>query len=251
MPEIAHSPSAPPVATAPAKRRLRNYLLDARFQLKFTGYILLIAITIAAVLGVFLWRNSRELMREAEVAVEARSTAAETSKELSNATLANELMEKFDDPVFAEQLKQKSAQIDAQYEAEKNAIVQQRAELVKKQRVIWLILVGCLAAFVVFIALASIVTTHKIVGPLFRIKRMVGEIRDGRLVVPSYPLRAGDELQDVFEAMTAMVSSLRTRQLEDLRRVETLIDSARASGQEPLVASLQGLHRDMKARIDG
>lgn len=249
MPEIAHSPPAAPVS-APAKRRLRNYLLDARFQLKFTGYILLTAIAISAVLGVFLWRNSRELMREAELAVEARSTAAETSKELSNATLANELMAKFDDPVFADQLKQKSAQIDAQYDAERNAIVQQRAELVKKQRLIWIILVGCLAAFVVFIALASIVTTHKIVGPLFRIKRLAGEVRDGRLVVPAYPLRQGDELQDVFEAMTAMVTSLRTRQLEDLRRVEALIDTARTSGQPALVESLQGLHREMKARIE-
>jgi len=248
MPEIAHSP-APPLASD-GKRRLRNYLLDARFQLKFTGYILAIAIVISGVLGVFLFRNSKELMQEAEHAVEARSRAAETSKELSSATLANELMQNFEDPAFAEQLKRKSAQIDAQYEAEKNSIVQQRAELVRKQQLIWLILVGCLAAFVVFIALASIVATHKIVGPLFRIKRLVGDISQGRLSVPAYPLRQGDELQDVFEAMTTMVQSLRNRQVQDLRRVEELIDVARGAGQERLVATLQGLHGEMKGRLD-
>ncbi len=248
MPEIAHSP-APPLASD-GKRRLRNYLLDARFQLKFTGYILAIAIVISGVLGVFLYRNSRDLMQEAEHAVEARSRAAETSKELSSATLANELMKNFDDPVFAESLKQKSAQIDASYEAEKNSIIQQRQELVRKQRVIWLILVGCLVAFVLFIALASIVTTHKIVGPLFRIKRLVNDINLGRLSVPAYPLRQGDELQDVFEAMTSMVQSLRNRQVQDLRRIEELIEAARASGQEPLLATLQGLHGEMKARLD-
>ena len=59
--------------------------------------------------------------------------------------------------------------------------------------------VSGLAAFVVFIALASIVATHKIVGPLFRIKRLVNDISQGRLAVPAYPLRQGDELQDVFE----------------------------------------------------
>lgn len=248
MPEIAHSP-APPVATD-GKRRLRNYLLDARFQLKFTGYILSIAVVISGVLGVFLYRNSRDLMAEAEHAVEARSRAAETSKELSSAMLANELMKNFDDPAFEAQLKSKSAQIDAQYEAERNSIVQQRAELVRKQRLIWLILVGCLAAFVVFIALASIVTTHKIVGPLFRIKRLVGDINQGRLTVPAYPLRQGDELQDVFEAMTSMVQSLRNRQVQDLRRVEELIDTARGAGNETLVARLQTLHSEMKGRLD-
>ncbi|MDQ3264606.1 MAG: HAMP domain-containing protein [Myxococcota bacterium] len=248
MPEIAHSPAPPLVSDG--KRRLRNYLLDARFQLKFTGYILSIAIVISGVLGVFLYRNSRDLMREAEHAVEARSRAAETSKELSSATLANELMKNFDDPVFAESLKQKSAQIDASYEAEKNSIIQQRQELVRKQRVIWLILVGCLVAFVLFIALASIVTTHKIVGPLFRIKRLVNDINLGRLSVPTYPLRQGDELQDVFEAMTSMVQSLRNRQVQDLRRIEELIEAARALGQEPLLATLQGLHGEMKARLD-
>ena len=247
MPEIAHSP-APPVTVPDAKRRLRNYLLDARFQLKFTGYILVIAVVIAGTLGAFLYTNSRALMREAELAVEARSEAAETSRELSNATLMNGMVS--DDPILHEALQKQSAQIDAQYEAEKNKILQQRQELVRKQRLVWLAVVGSLVAFIVFIALASIVATHKIVGPLFRIKRLVNEVAGGKLKVPAYPLRQGDELKEVFEGMTRMVQSLRDQQLADMRRIEAAIDSARGGERDPLVNNLQGLYGEMKGRIE-
>lgn len=248
MSEIVHTP-APPVASADAKRRLRNYLLDARFQLKFTGYILLTSLVIAAVLGAFLWSTSNTLMHEATMAVEARQRAAQTSKELGNATLANELFQRFDDPAFEAQLEEKSAAIDAQYEAEHQAIVQQRGELVRKQRLVWLTLVACLVGFVVFIALASIVTTHKIVGPLYRIKRLVNEVAAGHLKVPTYPLRDKDELKDTFEALTRMIHSLREQRVAELKTLGEAIDRARASGQESLANELQTVYASIKSQL--
>ena len=38
------------------QRRLRNYLLDARFQLKYTGYLVATAILLSVALGSLLWK---------------------------------------------------------------------------------------------------------------------------------------------------------------------------------------------------
>jgi len=40
------------------KRRLRNYLLDARFQLKYTGYVVAVTLAVASVLGYLAYQQS-------------------------------------------------------------------------------------------------------------------------------------------------------------------------------------------------
>jgi len=50
---------APKVSGAPAKRRLRNYLLDSRFQLKYTGMVVGVTLAVATVLGYFAYDYSR------------------------------------------------------------------------------------------------------------------------------------------------------------------------------------------------
>jgi methyl-accepting chemotaxis protein len=231
------------------KRRWRNFLLDARFQLKFTAYIVVIALGLSAFLGFFLWRGSLSLMQEAEVAVESRSLAAQSSRDLSTATLNNKLLEHMNDPEFEKQLAEQSRAIDAKYEAEKAIVVQQKAELVRRQRLTWMALVGCLGAFVLVISLTTIVATHRVVGPLFRIKRMAGEISSGRFVVP-HALRQGDELQDVFESMTTMVQGLRQIQMEDLSALAATIERAKGSpGGAALAGELQAIEARMRARL--
>jgi methyl-accepting chemotaxis protein len=41
------------------KRRLRNYLLDARFQLKYTGYVVVVTLLVASTLGYLAYQESR------------------------------------------------------------------------------------------------------------------------------------------------------------------------------------------------
>jgi hypothetical protein len=59
-----------PLAGGRHQRRLRNYLLDSHFQLKYSAYLVLIAIAISACLGIFLWRTSREVLAQSHKAVE-------------------------------------------------------------------------------------------------------------------------------------------------------------------------------------
>ncbi|MBI3182654.1 MAG: HAMP domain-containing protein [Myxococcales bacterium] len=238
------------MATSPPKRKLRNFLLDARFQLKFTSYVVGLTLLVAALMGVFLWRTTNILFRETEVAVEARSRAAETSKELSNATLANDLMQHMDDPAFEAQLREKSAAIDRAYEAEEHAIIEARTQLVHRQQVTLIALIGGLIAFVVFIGLGVIVSTHKIVGPLFRVKRMAQDVAEGKLKMPAYGLRPGDELKDLFEAFAGMIQALRNREEEDVGKVQAALQLAERTGaSEDVIRELQTLQAQIKARL--
>lgn len=233
------------------QRKWRNYLLDARFQLKFTAYVVAITLVVCAALGAFLYSTTSTLFREMEVAVEARGQAAETSKELGKATLSNEVLQHMDDPAFEKTLLARSADIDRAYEAETQAISAARDELVRRQRLTLFALFGGLLAFIVLVAFACIVATHKIVGPLHRVKRMAAEVAAGKLAPPSYGLRPGDELRDVFEAFASMVGALRNRGEAELSRVSAALEVAeREKASEELIRALQTLEAKMKGRLE-
>ena len=59
MTSPASTPPSPPSGGKP-KRHLRNYLLDPRFQLKYTGMVVLVTVVVASVLGTFAYRSSKE-----------------------------------------------------------------------------------------------------------------------------------------------------------------------------------------------
>ncbi len=214
------SPQPPPAATGRDQRRLKNFLLDAPFQLKFAAYFVVMTLVVAAVLGVFLVRTTDSLFSRMNDAVDARFKAAETNRELGTCSLNNELTKNMDDPGFASKLAEKSKAIDDAFEAEKAGVIAQRAELVKQQQLTVVILVGLLVGFIALVAAGAIVITHRIVGPLFRIKRMAREVAAGVLRPPTYGLRPGDELQDVFEIFSNMVVFLRGQTEADLKVLE-------------------------------
>jgi len=112
-------------------------------------------------------------------------------------------------------------------------------------------LIGGLVAFVFFVGLASIVATHKIVGPLFRMKRMAQEVGAGKLHVPTYGLRPGDELQDMFQAFSNMVKALRAREEEDLKSVEKALEIAgRVGANDELLGQLKLLEGTLKKKLE-
>src|SRR5687767_13322093 len=110
------------------KRQARNFLLDARVQLKFASYIVGITLVLSALMGVFLYRTTNNLFVQAQSAVDARSTAAETRRELGIATLNNDLAKNLDNPEFSTQLQVRSDALDKAYEAEKNLVIQTKLD---------------------------------------------------------------------------------------------------------------------------
>jgi methyl-accepting chemotaxis protein len=242
------APQGGPPGKPAFKRSWRNYLLDARFQLKFASYIVAINVVISAMLGVFLWQTTGVLFKQMQSAVEARSAAAETSKELGNCTLNAMIAMAGDDPELNQKMTEKSAEIDAAYADEQAKTVKAKGDLELQQRATLFTLMGAMVAFIVFIALGTIVTTHRIVGPLFRIKRLANEVADGKLRPPTYGLRPGDELKDVFDVFANMVTVLRSRQEGDLRRLDQALTELKASGAAN--KTVEELAIELKARLD-
>ena len=58
------SPTATAGAAPKFKRSARNYLLDSRFQLKYTGFLVLVAIAISGLTGSVLYSTARAMVDE-------------------------------------------------------------------------------------------------------------------------------------------------------------------------------------------
>ena len=52
--------------TGSYKRSARNYLLDSRFQLKYTGYLVGVALVISGVMGSVVYTTTRSMVSESQ-----------------------------------------------------------------------------------------------------------------------------------------------------------------------------------------
>jgi ABC-type Fe3+ transport system permease subunit len=208
---------------APRQRKLRNYLLDAPLQLRFTAVLVLATLLGAGLLGIFLARALNRLAEQAERAVEARAAAAQASHELGNASLSKTLLERFNDPEFTAQLERQSRAIDAAYQAEQAQVAEQRREVAREStRIGWLVLLSVLV-FALTVLLLGIVLTHRIAGPVYRVRRLLSDLAEGRREVPRHGLRDGDELRELFDAAASLVKTLRAEDEATLEAVSVAL----------------------------
>jgi nitrogen fixation/metabolism regulation signal transduction histidine kinase len=220
------------------KRSVKNYLIDSRFQLKYTGMILGVAIVISAVLGVFLWQTSGEVVQESQRVVEQSKKVSDVVK-----------MSIKDDPVYGDNPDLAQAFNSAAAEQD-NKILEQQAALVRQQHTMLYTLVTALAAMVFLIGVLGIFITHKVAGPIYKMKLLLKQVADGKLKVAAR-LRKGDELQDFFDVFAHMVDSLRERQLREVEQLDGAISAAKGEGaSEASVQKIVGVRDEMKRALD-
>ena len=225
------------------QRKLRNYLLDAPLQLRFTAVLVLATLLGAGLLGIFLARALNRLSEQAERAVEARAAAAQASHELGNASLSKTLLERFNDPAFTAQLERQSRAIDAAYQAEQVQVAEQRRDVAREStRIGWLVLFSVLV-FALAVLLLGIVVTHRIAGPVYRVRRLLLDLGEGRRDVPRHGLRDGDELRELFDAAASLVKTLRA---EDEAPLEVVSAALAAPGQSD---GLRRVHDRLARRL--
>ena len=162
--------ASPPQAGGPPrvkyKRSFRNYLIDSRFQLKYTSFILIAAVTISAVLGIFLWRTSGEVVAESQKVVEQSKKVSDVVK-----------MSIKDDPVYgdnpalAAEFTKASQEQDSQIQAQQDALIRQQRQMLYS-------LVGALAVMVFFIGVLGIYFTHKVAGPIYKMKLLLNQVAE-------------------------------------------------------------------------
>ena len=211
--------------SAARQRKMRNYLLDAPLQLRFTAVLVTATLLGAGLLGIFLARALNRLSEQAERAVEARAAAAQASHELGNASLSKTLLDRFNDPQFTAQLERQARAIDAAYQAEQVQVAEQRRDVAREStRIGWLVLCS-VVVFVLAVLLLGIVITHRIAGPVYRVRRLLADLGEGRREVPRHGLRDGDELRELFDSASSLVKTLRAEDESTFEAVSTALAS--------------------------
>jgi nitrogen fixation/metabolism regulation signal transduction histidine kinase len=235
------APLPPPEKPAPPvkyKRSVRNYLIDSKFQLKYTSFILIAAIAISGVMGVFLWRTSGEVVAESQKVVEQSKKVSDVVK-----------MSIKDDPVYGDN-PALAAEFTKASQEQDNQIQAQQDGLVRQQQTMLYTLVGALAFMVFLIGVLGIYFTHKVAGPIYKMKLLLNQVAEGRFKVNA-KLRKGDELQDFFDVFANMVENLRARKATEVGLIEAALEDAKGKGvSEDALALFAKVRDDLKRSLD-
>jgi hypothetical protein len=268
------------------QRSAKNYLIDPRFQLKYTALLVAVALFLSTALGLLLWNTSSQVIRQSQRAVqEGRETVKQgqatiergqqvikLSRKVSQVVAMNIAKEYAGDPELAKtfsgeaqkdeaQLRDEQAKLerDAAYLNQRDAALGVQAEEVAHQQTA--LLTGLVAALVLLvgaIGFAGILVTHRVAGPIFKMKRLLGQVGEGRLVLRER-LRKGDELQHFFDAFEGMVAELRAQQEARVATVDAILASVDAAprastGEAALdqtsVTRLRQLRSDLQAQLE-
>ena len=230
-----------PSATTPPpyKRSVKNYLIDSRFQLKYTGFIVGVALVISGVMGAFLYTTSRTVIAESQRVVEESKKVSDVVK----MTIKDDAIYS-QNPELAASFAQASAESDRQIEEQGRALVRQQKTMIYS-------LVGGLLLMVVLIGLLGIYFTHKVAGPIYKMKMLLRQVGDGKLVFHG-SLRKGDELKDFFDAFATMVDKLRDRQQREVDQLDAAlrIASGNAGATQESIAKVEVVRDEMKRALD-
>ncbi len=203
------------------KRSWKNYLLNSKYQLRFTLFM----VSIAAVLMYMLAWGIRSpsthehlwptVMGEAE---SATKVGVNTIQGLG-----------FDDPAQIAALKSQESQLE------------------------W-ILVGTVVVLCGGLFFFGIKMTHKVAGPLHKIGLYLDKVKDGKYDTV-YNLRKGDQLVEFFEHFKEAHTALRKVQEKDVQTLRDLMAAAAQSdlpGKSPeLSAALDDLRKLLASKEAG
>jgi len=241
-------------ASAPPKykRSIRNYLLDTRFQLKWTGFLIVVALGVSAIMGVFLYRTSSEVTQASQKVLQQGEELIKESK--TNSDLVSIQVEASGSQELVDTFNREAKARADKLEAQRAQLVVNQQETNNQQRTMIIALVAGLTLLVILIGLLGIYFTHKVVGPIYKMKMLLRQVGDGKLNFQGR-LRKGDELQDFFEVFAAMVEKLKDRQRREVQMLTDAIASTKPdSGGNPekdeALAKIVAVRDEMKAALD-
>ncbi|HEY1693044.1 MAG TPA: hypothetical protein VGG39_12835 [Polyangiaceae bacterium] len=236
--------------TGAHKRSVRNYLLDSRFQLKYTGFIVLVAVVISGVMGAVLYSTTRAMVQESAKVVTESAKVSEESRKVSEVSRMNVKDLASDSPELLAVFNKEADEHDKAIAAQQSAIANDQSMLIHRQEVVIWSLVGGLALMVALIGLLGIYFTHKVAGPVYKMKRLLKQVGQGSLRVEAR-LRKGDELQDFFDAFTQMVAGLRDMEKRQLDDLDKALDALGRGAGDEAKTSLGRVREAMKSTLEG
>jgi methyl-accepting chemotaxis protein len=241
---------ATPVNRVKYKRSLKNYMLDPRFQLKWTGMIIGVAFVISAIMGVFLFRTTSEVTAQSQKVIAQGEGLIKESQKNSDLVKMQIKDQYGDAPELGETFAKSAKELDDQIEAKHKLLLAQQQATITQQNTMLTSLVAGLALLVILIGVLGIYFTHKVVGPIYKMKMLLRQVGDGKLNFCG-KLRKGDELQDFFEVFAEMVENLKDRQRREVTELEAAMESAKVSGaSDDAISKIQHVRDEMKAALD-
>jgi len=197
------------IARAPKyKRKLSNYLLDKKLQLRYVLVVTILSAIIAGTLGFMIYDQRRIASESIE-----KDLAALTQSDANN--------QSFQENVASD------------LESEDQALVYK--------------MIGAGLGLVVILSLYLIIMTHKVAGPLFKVTLYLDRMADGRLGTVT-PLRRGDMLVDFFDNFKTMHEAVRAREAADVETLERVAAGLRTSDNRSLTEALDELDKHVALR---
>ncbi len=174
-------------------RKLSNYIVDKKLQLRYVLFVAALSTLICGTLGYLIWQQSNvvtSILEEQVMEVQGELPA--------------EIVEMTKDKIG--QLEKDNA----------NMLVQMLA-----------------AGFglVVVLSLFLVVLTHKVAGPLYKVSLYFEKMRTGRLDTV-WPLRKGDMLRGFYAKFQSMHTAVRARHVECNENLKEFVAAAEKVGVE-------------------
>jgi hypothetical protein len=172
----------------PYKRKLSNFMLDKKLQLRYVLLVTVLSALISASLGYLIYHQRH-------------SASASIESDLAALTQNDSSLAEF------------QKQVGDDMASDDRALVYK--------------MVGVGVGLVVILSAYLILMTHKVAGPLFKVSMYFDRMAEGR-IGSVYGLRRGDMLQDFFGNFKEMHESVRTRMQSDVITMESATVALRA-----------------------
>ncbi|HUT76937.1 MAG TPA: hypothetical protein VM285_04585 [Polyangia bacterium] len=111
-----------------------------------------------------------------------------------------------------------------------------------------LMLGGGLFLLVLLLSVVTIIVTHKVAGPVYKMKKLLADI-DGEHLQLWAKLRKGDELQDAFREIDEMLRRLRESRQGDIEEIESARAEIPGSGGAAATERLDRLVARYRASV--
>ncbi|WP_394823500.1 hypothetical protein [Pendulispora albinea] len=228
---------------APPELRNRIWLINPRFQLKYTGMLVAVVALVMLVLGVVIGKTANTAARYAQIATLQAEKAMKESQVNSQLTRESVLMS--GNPELLKVVEEGLSETDRQAEANLQAVQNNRAEIEMQRKLVLGVLIFAGVVLTLVLTVMGVFITRRVVGPVHKMKRLLRRVGTGRLVVTER-LRRGDELEDLFDTFMQMTWSLKALQTGRIATLDATIHKAEESGASPEV--LDGL-RVLRAQM--
>ena len=217
----------------------RTLLIDRRFQLKYTSWIVLVVAAVLLVLGLLVGKLATSAIGYAELATTQAEKATRESAVNSRLAKMNAALGSGNDPALLAILEDETKKVDQQMERDLSDIAARKQAVTTLRASLLVSLVAGGAVLLGALFFTGVLVTRRVVGPVFKIKRLLRRVGTGRLVV-NERLRRGDELEDLFDTFLQMTYSLTALQRGRLATLDATIARAERAGTSQDV--MDGLH---------